>query len=112
MRPPDTARSPESRLISVVLPAPFGPSTACTLPRSSASTTSRTAASPPKRRDNASVRNTTSFIAGTADQRPAEASRDAGEPAGQQQHEQDDRRAEKKLPAHRHRLEHFLQRDE
>ena len=39
---------PVSRLISVVLPAPFGPMMACRAPRSSTSDTSVTARTPPK----------------------------------------------------------------
>ena len=40
---------PESTLSSVVLPAPFGPMIACTAPRSSATSTASSAATPPKR---------------------------------------------------------------
>src|SRR5689334_4019212 len=50
MRPAVGTISPESRLTSVDLPAPLVPMTACTSPRRSASETSLTAASPPKRR--------------------------------------------------------------
>src|SRR5258706_16101901 len=42
--------SPERRLISVVLPAPLGPITACTSPGASARSTWLTAARPPKKR--------------------------------------------------------------
>jgi len=47
-RPPLGARSPERRLISVLLPAPFGPITACTSPMWHLSETASTAASPSK----------------------------------------------------------------
>src|SRR5512145_288433 len=40
---------PESTLSSVVFPAPFGPMMACTAPRSSATSTDSSAATPPKR---------------------------------------------------------------
>src|SRR6476646_3047531 len=43
-------RSPESRLVSVDLPAPLGPMTAWMRPRQRSTDTSFTAARPPKRR--------------------------------------------------------------
>src|SRR6266850_714364 len=48
--PPLEGRSPERRLIRVLLPAPFGPITACSSPTLQETDTSRTAASPPKKR--------------------------------------------------------------
>src|ERR1700687_892972 len=48
MLPAVGARSPESRLISVLFPAPFGPIKACRTPRWTSSETLSTAASPPK----------------------------------------------------------------
>src|SRR5260370_206942 len=48
MLPAVGARSPESRLISVLFPAPLGPITACRTPRWTSSETLSTAASPPK----------------------------------------------------------------
>src|SRR5512137_73818 len=105
MLPLDAARSPDRRLSSVVLPAPFGPSTACSLPRSSASATPLTAASPPKRRVNPSVASRTSDIARIPDQHAPEPPGDAGEATRQEDHQQDDRPAQQQLPVSGQRLE-------
>src|SRR5260370_37402381 len=60
---PEVARnSPERRLSSVDFPAPLGPMTACTRPRSNESETRSTAASAPKRRVSCSVRSSASAI--------------------------------------------------
>src|SRR5690242_21401592 len=48
MRPLSTGSWPEICPISVVLPAPFGPISACTSPRSISRVTSSVAATPPK----------------------------------------------------------------
>src|SRR5260370_41121963 len=48
MLPAVGTRSPESRLIRVLFPAPLGPSKACRTPRLTSSETLSTAASPPK----------------------------------------------------------------
>src|SRR5256885_14119629 len=49
MRPVSVGRTPEICAISVVLPAPFGPMSACTSPRTTSSVTSSVATTPPKR---------------------------------------------------------------
>src|SRR5216117_354769 len=49
MRPVSVARTPEIWPMSVVLPAPFGPMSACTSPRTTSSVTSSVATTPPKR---------------------------------------------------------------
>src|SRR5262245_20938367 len=58
MRPALGFRAPANRLTSVVLPAPFGPMTACNSPCCREIETSRTAASPPKLRLKACVAST------------------------------------------------------
>src|SRR5258705_13985188 len=112
-RPPNwiapalAGRSPEITLISVVLPAPFGPSTACRRPRCSSRSTSLTAFNPPKRRDNPRVDNTASLIARCPDERALEPRRDAGEASRQEDHQQDDRAPEQQRPVRGDRREHF-----
>src|SRR5829696_1806155 len=64
MEPADGLSSPERRLISVDLPAPFGPITAWISPTYTSSETSATARSPPKRFSNPSARSATSGMAG------------------------------------------------
>ena len=87
------ARSPDSRLMSVVLPAPFGPSTACSLPRSSSIATSLTAGEPAEAaRQPPRGEHRRQSSCGLADQRAPEPARDAREPARQEDHQQDDRR--------------------
>src|SRR5438067_1164727 len=49
MRPVSVASTPEIWPMSVVLPAPFGPISACTSPRTTSSVTSSVATTPPKR---------------------------------------------------------------
>src|SRR5512137_596981 len=112
MLPLVAARSPDSRLMSVVLPAPFGPSTACSLPRSSAIATPLTAARPPNRRVNARVESIASAIVAAAEERAPESTRDAREAARQEDHQQDDRPAQQQLPVAGQRLEDLGQRDE
>src|SRR4051812_36224536 len=47
--PESLARLPEIRWMSVVLPAPFGPISACTSPAATSSVAPSTATTPPKR---------------------------------------------------------------
>src|SRR5512138_3281695 len=49
MRPVSVGSTPEIWPISVVLPAPFGPISACTSPRTTSRVTSSVATTPPKR---------------------------------------------------------------
>src|SRR4051812_13862100 len=101
MCPAVAARSPESRLMSVVLPAPLGPSTACSMPRWSSIATLLVAIRPPNRFDNPRVESSASAMAAVPlapDQRAAKTGRDAREPARQEDHEHDDRAAEQQLP--------------
>src|SRR5437867_3229256 len=82
---PAVARSsPESTLRNVDFPAPLGPMTACTRPRSKASETPSTAASAPKRRDRSCVWRMVSPIA-------AQQSRHA---AGEEEHDGNHHRAD------------------
>src|SRR5258706_14276422 len=90
-RPELTGRSPDNRLMSVVLPAPFGPMMAWTWPISQASDTSLTAASPPKWRDNPRV----CRIASVIDRTP---SQQAGDAVRQIQRHQHDGGAHRQLP--------------
>src|SRR6185295_18737596 len=122
--PLDAARSPDSRLMSVVFPAPFGPTTACSFPNSMPMATRLTAARPPKRRVRSRVVRIVpidrvcsgggfgSGIVGLADQCPPEPAGHTREPAGQEDHQQDDRGSEQELPVVRERLENFRQRHE
>src|SRR5689334_22829547 len=112
MLPRVAPSSPDSRLMSVVLPAPLGPSTACSLPFSSSIATSLTAINPPNRRQRPCVASIESLIVAAADQRALEARRYARKTAGQEDHQRDDRGAEQKLPMRSHRRVDLLQRDE
>src|SRR5438034_9170192 len=49
MRPVSVASTPEIWPMTVVFPAPFGPISACTSPRTTSSVTSSVATTPPKR---------------------------------------------------------------
>src|ERR1700720_2565022 len=110
--PLDAMRSPDKRLMSVVFPAPFGPSTACNFPRSRAIATSFTAASPPNRCVSPRAERIVSLIVGPADQCPLEAFRDARQPTGKKNHQQDNRRTEQELPVVGECLENLRERDE
>src|SRR6185312_11946339 len=107
--PPLGARSPESRLISVVLPAPLGPISAWTPPPCTSSETSLTAARPPKRFDSRSIRSTGSA---TARSHPpphhAELVAQAADALGQQQHREDDEEPHRQEPMPRQIAQHFL----
>src|ERR1700680_2207766 len=110
MLPEVARRSPESRLISVVFPAPLGPSTACSFPRWSSIATLFAAMRPPKRRESPWVRRTPSLIVGVSDERALETAPDACEPARKEYYEQNDRCSEQQLPVRRDRLVELLQR--
>src|SRR5260370_21051658 len=87
---PELARnSPESRLRKVDLPAPLGPITACTSPRSRAKEIESTAASAPKRRDNPEVSSNGSAT---------RASQQAGEAARKEEHHRDHEGADDRVP--------------
>src|SRR5579859_1806806 len=104
------ARSPESRLMSVVLPAPLGPITACTSPMRSSSATLLTAARPPKWRESPVTARIGSVI---GDLRGA--ARPEGEPADparQQEHRQHDEDPHRQQPMLVEAVEDRLVREE
>src|SRR4030095_7010273 len=83
------ARSPESRLVSVDLPAPFGPITAWMRSRQRPSETSLTEARPTKRVVATRAESSTSLMAGLlAAQRPFQQSEQAARREGDQQHDE------------------------
>src|SRR5690606_30045493 len=107
--------SPHSTLISVDLPAPLVPMTACTVPRRTASETRSTAFRPPKLRETLSARSSTSSRGDTAFGRAksgmaqpaterdasAELAAQADQPLRHQCDAGDDRQAERELPVAR-----------
>src|SRR5512133_1006622 len=94
------ARSPESRLVSVVLPAPLGPITAWIWSVKNSSDTSFTAASPPKCLVRRSVRSTASAITRLRafSQQPRRQPPEAEQPVRQQQHCAHDEAPHEQLP--------------
>src|SRR5881394_2336792 len=62
MRPISVGSTPEIWPISVVLPAPFGPISACTSPRTMSSVTSSVATTPPKRLETPRSSSIASFL--------------------------------------------------
>src|SRR5581483_10508609 len=92
-RPALGARSPESRLMSVVLPAPLGPITAWISPSSSSSESWSTAARPPKRFESASTRSSGSAIA-----RPPRRRQEPAQALGQRQDRDDDEEPHRQQP--------------
>src|ERR1700755_2552007 len=87
------ARCPVSWLISVVLPAPFGPMMACSSPWATSSETWSVAMMPPKRR----TRSLT-LSRGSATREPPEQAHDA---TAAEQHDQQQQRAHDKRPVFR-----------
>src|SRR3954470_4467807 len=81
---------PVSWLISVVLPAPFGPMMACSSPAATSSETWSVAMIPPKRRTNLSTRSS-----GSPTIEPPEQAHDA---AAAEQHDQQQQRAHDQRP--------------
>src|SRR5579863_1050404 len=97
-RPDDGGRSPDSKLMSVDLPAPLGPITAWTWPNWSSSETSLTAASPPKRFDRVSVRRMGSGTARLQAAQRVHLLQQSGDAARQQQHGENDEEAHRQQP--------------
>src|SRR6267142_7011899 len=85
---------PVSWLISVVLPAPFGPMIACSSPFATSSETWSVAITPPNRRTSFSTRSK-----GSATAQPPEQPHDAAAP---EQHDQQQKRAHDQRPVFRH----------
>src|SRR5689334_25147352 len=100
MVPLDGRRSPDSRLISVDLPAPFGPMTACTARGAIESVTSSTATRPPKRRPSDAVARTglVTIVLGPARHTTAPPhAMDSDQALRQQQNRSDDEPAHQEL---------------
>src|SRR5690349_165805 len=104
IRPDCGAISPAIWLTSVVLPAPFGPMTACSSPSSTASAMSSQATTPPKRRVSPSMRSSVSVTRG-APQQPVDAT------AGEQDDDQE-QRTEQDLPVFGDTGENLFQHQE
>src|SRR3979409_1931555 len=84
---------PVNWLISVVLPAPFGPMIACNSPLATSSERSSVAAIPPNRRTRFSTRSR-----GSATMQPPQQSHDAAAP---EQHDQEQQRPHDQRPVFR-----------
>src|SRR5487761_2468293 len=101
--------SPDKRLMSVVLPAPLGPITACTSPASSASDTSATAARPPNwRLKPRTTRRGSAMVA--LERMPA--LHKPGDAFRQQQHGGDDEEAHRQEPMLARGAQRILEEDE
>ena len=113
-------RSPESRLISVDLPAPFGPITAWISPTCTSSETSATAVRPPKRFCRPSRAQRDVRHGRSPPRRPAYPVTSTAEEQGtklphaarQRQHDRDDDQAFDQLPMIGRRLQHFFEPDQ
>src|SRR6266403_6320242 len=92
---------PVSWLISVVLPAPFGPMIACSSPCPTSSETWSVAITPPNRRTSFSTRSK-----GSATAQPPEQPHDAAAP---EQHDQEQQRAHDQRPVFRDLRQKLLQ---
>src|SRR5437588_9181976 len=90
MAPEFGINCPVSWLISVVLPAPFGPMMACSSPRATSSDRLSVARMPPKRRTRFSTRSK-----GSATAKPPEHAHDA---TTREQHDQQQQRAHDQRP--------------
>src|SRR5689334_258816 len=85
---------PINWLISVVLPAPFGPMTACSSPRPTSSERLSVAMIPPKRRTRFSTRSNGSLECSTTSEPPDQAQN----AAAPEQHDQEQERAHDERP--------------
>src|SRR5215831_811368 len=116
MLPEVGARSPERTLTSVLLPAPFGPITACSSPTAKWSETLSTAVSPRKRLVSCTALSTSSGIDRCPRSLPQQTK--AGQSAGHEKDDQNDENAHRKLPMLGKRAEetivgeHLLQQNE
>src|SRR3982074_116210 len=93
MAPPCGCNCPVSWLISVVLPAPFGPMIACNSPLATSSETLSVARMPPKRRTSFSTRSN-----GSATAQPFQKTDNAPSP---EQHDQQQQRPHDQRPVFR-----------
>src|SRR5262245_7703431 len=94
IRPPSGARRPEIWLISVVLPAPFGPITACSSPGMTSKLTSLVTMRPPKFLRKFSRRRTGSGMAPA----PHELGREADQAAAREQDDEHEDGSKNHLP--------------
>src|ERR1700738_3101539 len=101
--PPSGPSSPEIWLISVVLPAPFGPITACSSPGRTSSVTSSVTRSPPKFLVSPSMRST-----GSATDHSPQRGHEPDQPAGREHRNQHQQRPEDHLPVFGDAREPFL----
>src|ERR1041385_8288221 len=107
MRPASGASSPEIWLMSVVLPAPFGPITACSSPGPTSNVTSSVTRRPPKFLLRFSMRSTAS-----ATEHPPQPLRYANEPAAGEHRDQHQQRPEDHLPVLGQAGQPFLGKEE
>src|SRR4030081_2046235 len=103
MAPEGGGSCPVSWLISVVLPAPFGPMIACSSPRATSSETLSVATIPPNRRTRFSTRSK-----GSATAPPPQNPDDAASP---EQHDQQQQRAHDQRPVFGHLRQGFFQHE-
>src|SRR5690242_7107051 len=101
MLPPCGTRCPVSWLISVVLPAPFGPMMACSSPRKTSSETWSVAMTPPNRRTRLSTRSRAS-----ATRKSPEQTHDTAAP---EQHDQEQQRSHDQRPVFGDLRQQFFQ---
>src|ERR1700681_4536028 len=101
MAPASGNSCPVSWLISVVLPAPFGPMMACNSPFATSSETLSVATMPPNRRTSFATRSK-----GSATGKPPQ---NAGDAAAPEQHDQQQQRPHDQRPIFGHLRQEFLQ---
>src|SRR5436305_7147320 len=111
MRPASGASMPEIWLISVVLPAPFGPITACSSPGRTSSVTSSVTRRPPKFLARLSMRKTASTTVSATDHSP-QLGDETDQAAAREQRDQHQQGAEDRLPVLGEAGEPFLREDE
>src|ERR1700687_1937810 len=98
MLPAVGARSPESRLISVLFPAPLGPITACRRPRLTSSETLSTAVRQPKTFFSPLALNPRSVIQYLRKANPTKSIQKTGQATREQQHHHHDQGSHSELP--------------
>src|SRR5216684_2112396 len=108
MLPAVGARSPESRLISVLFPAPLGPIKACKTPRWTSSETLSTAASPPKTFLSPVAFKPRSIIRLLRQARPPKSIKKTGQATGKEDHHHHNQGSHSELPVLGQRAEQRL----
>src|SRR5436305_6842278 len=98
MRPASGASMPEIWLISVVLPAPFGPITACSSPGRTSSVTASVTRRPPKFFARFSMRKTASETIASATEHLPQLRKQPDQPAARENRDQHQSGAEDHLP--------------